>query len=98
VASREQGHTPLDEARPDVVTSDSDLDPSQILTEMQLRILRLMVDGLTNREIGGKLISDRTHRPLSEHTVERHVSELLRRLGFSSRAQATAWAVRNGIG
>lgn len=95
VASGEQGHPPLDEARTDVVTSDP--DPSQILTEMQLRILRLMVDGLTNREIGGQLISDRTGRPLSEHTVERHVSDLLRRLGCSSRAQATAWAVRNGI-
>ena len=52
-------------------------------------MLRLVAAGLSNREIASSLI-------LSEHTVHRHVANILRKLGQSSRAGATALATRNG--
>jgi DNA-binding NarL/FixJ family response regulator len=54
-----------------------------------VEVLRLVAAGLSNREIASSLI-------LSEHTVHRHVANILRKLGQSSRASATALATRNG--
>ena len=53
-------------------------------------MLRLLADGLTNRQIAERLV-------VSEHTVHRHVTNILRKLGLSSRAAAAAHAVRSGI-
>jgi DNA-binding CsgD family transcriptional regulator len=33
----------------------------------------------------------------SEHTVHRHLANILRKLGLSSRAAAAAWGVRTGL-
>ena len=52
-------------------------------------MLRLVAAGLSNREIAGSLV-------LSEHTVHRHVANILRKLRQSSRAAATAHAARAG--
>lgn len=35
---------------------------------------------------------------ISEHTVETHVSNLLKKLEMSSRVEIIAWAIRTGIG
>jgi len=35
---------------------------------------------------------------LSEHTVRRHLADILRKLNLSSRAAAAAWGVRTGLG
>ena len=59
------------------------------LTGREVEVLRLVAAGLSNREIASSLI-------LSEHTVHRHVANILRKLGQSSRAGATALATRNG--
>ncbi len=48
-------------------------------------MLRLVAAGATNRAIGERLF-------ISERTVERHVSNIFRKLGVSSRAAATACA------
>jgi len=53
-------------------------------------VLRLLAAGLTNREIAVRLV-------ISEHTVHRHVTNLYRRLGVSSRTAATAYAHRHGL-
>ena len=51
-------------------------------------VLRLLGDGLSNREIAGRLF-------ISPKTAEHHVSRIYSKLGVSSRAEAAAYAVRN---
>ncbi|MCC7366741.1 MAG: response regulator transcription factor [Dehalococcoidia bacterium] len=60
---------------------------AQQLTERELRILDLIADGLTNREIGEELY-------LSEKTVKHHVSDILSKLGLTRRVEAAAFAIR----
>jgi DNA-binding CsgD family transcriptional regulator len=61
------------------------------LTERELDVLRLLSAGLTNRQIGARL-------QISTGTAGVHVSNILRKLGASSRAQAVGVAHRLGIG
>ncbi|HST03340.1 MAG TPA: tetratricopeptide repeat protein [Chloroflexia bacterium] len=60
------------------------------LTSRESEVTALVAQGLSNEEIAGTLV-------LSERTVETHVSHALHKLGLSSRAQLTAWAIQNGI-
>jgi DNA-binding NarL/FixJ family response regulator len=60
------------------------------LTRRECQVLGLLADGLTNRQIG-------EHLRLSEHTVHRHVTNILCKLDLPSRAAAAAWAVRSGL-
>jgi two-component system response regulator DevR len=60
------------------------------LTEQEVKILRLVADGLTNKEIGGRLY-------LSEKTVRNYVSAILGKLGLASRSQDAAFAVQHGL-
>jgi DNA-binding NarL/FixJ family response regulator len=67
--------------------------PSQnvtALTPRELDVLRLVAQGLSNPGIARQLV-------LSEHTVHRHLANILRKLGLSSRAAAAAWAARAGL-
>ena len=57
------------------------------LTEQQLRILGLLAEGLTNREIGARLY-------LAEKTVKNHVTRILAKLGVQRRTQAALLASR----
>jgi predicted ATPase/DNA-binding CsgD family transcriptional regulator len=61
------------------------------LTERELDVLRLLSAGLTNRQVGARL-------QISTGTAGVHVSNILRKLGASSRAQAVGVAHRLGIG
>jgi DNA-binding NarL/FixJ family response regulator len=60
------------------------------LTARQIEILRLVARGLSNPEIAGRL-------KLSEHTVKRHVANLLTKLGLPSRAAAAVYAAQQGL-
>jgi len=53
-------------------------------------VLRLVATGSTNRAIAGELV-------LSERAVDRHVSNILTKLGVASRAAATAWAYEHHL-
>jgi DNA-binding NarL/FixJ family response regulator len=53
-------------------------------------VLALIAEGLTNRQIAERLV-------LSEHTVHRHVANILRKLTQSSRAAAAAYGTRAGL-
>jgi DNA-binding NarL/FixJ family response regulator len=67
-------------------TSDA---PAELagLTDQQLRILALLAEGLTNREIGTRLY-------LAEKTVKNHVTRILAKLGVQRRTQAALLASR----
>ena len=64
--------------------------PQSRLSARELEVLRLLAEGLTNSEIATRLV-------ISEHTVHRHVTNILRKLGVSSRVAATAYAHRHGL-
>jgi DNA-binding NarL/FixJ family response regulator len=60
------------------------------LTERELEVLRLVVEGHTNRKIGVKL-------GLSENTVKYHLRHILEKLHLQNRAQVVAYAMRRGL-
>ena len=66
-------------------------DPLAGLTDQERRILPLIAEGKTNREIAAALY-------LSEHTVKTYVSDLLKRLGLRRRAEAAAFIARHQVG
>jgi DNA-binding NarL/FixJ family response regulator len=62
-------------------------DPLAGLTPQERRILELIGEGLTNRQIGAQLF-------LAEKTVKNYVSALFAKLGMERRTQAAAYAAR----
>jgi DNA-binding NarL/FixJ family response regulator len=65
--------------------------PLRVLSGRELEVLGLVAEGLTNHDIAERLV-------LSEHTVNRHVANILRKLGLPSRAAAASLAGRYGLG
>jgi DNA-binding NarL/FixJ family response regulator len=69
------------------------LTPSPVqpeLTARELEVLRLLGEGEANKSIAAAL-------GISERTARTHVSNILAKLGLSSRTQAALWAAREGI-
>jgi DNA-binding CsgD family transcriptional regulator len=64
--------------------------PPHSLSRRELEVLRWLAAGETNRQIARRL-------GLSPHTIERHVANLYRKIGARGRADATAYALRNGL-
>ncbi|MBD2526736.1 response regulator transcription factor [Nostoc sp. FACHB-133] len=60
------------------------------LTERELEVLQLIVDGHNNIEIAGKLY-------ITVGTVKTHVRNVLKKLYVSDRTQAAIWALRSGL-
>lgn len=61
------------------------------LTPREREVARFLSHGKSNREIAEELV-------LSERTVENHISNILTKLGFTSRAQVAVWAAEKGLG
>ena len=64
--------------------------PLSDLSKRELEVLSLIAEGLTNQGIAARLV-------LSEHTVNRHVANILRKLKLPSRAAAASLAGRHGL-
>jgi two-component system response regulator DevR len=62
-------------------------DPLAVLSDQERRILDLIGEGLTNRQIGERMF-------LAEKTVKNYVSNLLAKLGMERRTQAAAFVAR----
>ena len=59
-------------------------------TRREVQVLRLVAAGKTNQEIATALT-------VSRHTVKRHLDNLFAKLALSSRAEAAAYALREGL-
>lgn len=80
-------------ARPDsppVGNSAGVQRPPGGLSPRELEVLRLIAQGMSNREIAERLV-------LSERTVVNHISHIFDKLGVDNRASATAFAFRSGL-
>jgi non-specific serine/threonine protein kinase len=64
--------------------------PASVLSKRELDVLRLLVEGQSNQEIGAALF-------ISPHTAANHVTNILNKLGLESRTAAAAYAVRHGL-
>lgn len=70
------------------LSQPADLDPRvKNLTAQERRVLALIGQGMTNRQIGAELF-------LAEKTVKNYVSSLLAKLGFERRTQAAVYITR----
>ena len=67
-----------------------ELNGASPLTARETEVLRLISTGMSNREIASTLV-------LSEHTVHRHIANILRKLSLSNRAAAATHAARAGL-
>ncbi|HEX2922876.1 MAG TPA: response regulator transcription factor [Chloroflexota bacterium] len=63
---------------------------NHLLTPRELAVLRLLVEGKTNKEIGEQLV-------ISEETSKKHVQRIVSKLGASDRTGAAVAAVRLGL-
>lgn len=70
-------------------TQANQSDPLKRLTEQERRVLELIGEGLTNRQISEQMF-------LAEKTVKNYVSNLLAKLGMERRTQAAAFVARLG--
>lgn len=78
---------------PDAPATLPNTDPIDSMTRLsprELDVLRLIVEGKTDREIAADLF-------ISPHTVMRHVSHILNKLGLESRTAAATYALRHGL-
>jgi NarL family two-component system response regulator LiaR len=63
---------------------------SEPLTEREMEVLRLIAQGMSNKEIAAKIF-------VAEWTVRSHVSNILGKLHLASRTQAALYAIRTGL-
>jgi len=62
----------------------------ETLTRREKEVLRMLAEGLANKEIAGRLA-------ISEHTAKFHVASIFGKLGAASRAEAVAIGMRRGL-
>ena len=77
------GRVLLDERTLTRRRADTD-DPTADLTPSERKVLDLIGDGLSNREIGDRLC-------VAEKTVKNHITSLLSKMGLQRRTQVAAW-------
>lgn len=73
-----------------LVEKESDLDKIHSLTKRELQILKLIAEGLFNKEIGDRL-------NISERTVKNHVFNLFKKIDAADRTQAAVFAIKNNV-
>jgi NarL family two-component system response regulator LiaR len=86
------GRATLSPAAAQALVEESNLPPvpGLDLTEREREVLQLMIEGLNNIQIAGRLT-------VSPSTIKSHVSNILAKLGVTSRTEAVSLALRTGI-
>jgi NarL family two-component system response regulator LiaR len=64
--------------------------PSELLSEREIVILRLLSEGKTDQEIAQQLV-------LTDVTIRSHVSRIMSKLGLRNRVQAALYGIRSGL-
>ena len=91
MANRAYYSEPVQRALSDLVrTGSPQRRPSDLLTERELEVLKLVARGLSTKEIASKL-------DISGRTVETHRANLMRKLALKSVALLTQLAIREGL-
>ena len=83
IAAVSEGRVMLDAATVTRRQAESN-DPTASLTPSERRVLDLIGDGMSNREIG-------EHLGIAEKTVKNHITSLLSKMGLQRRTQVAAW-------
>lgn len=65
-------------------------DKLSTLTRRELEVLKLIAEGLFNKEIASRL-------DISERTVKNHISNIFKKIDVSDRTQAAVFAIRNDV-
>jgi DNA-binding NarL/FixJ family response regulator len=83
------GHAPIDPrvARA-LLPGGAGRGPAELLSQRELEVLRLVSQGLANKQIGRRL-------GISERTVKVHLGNVFKRIGVSDRTSAALWARDN---
>lgn len=74
---------------PALRSADATLDAKSALTQREQEVLRLLAEGVGNKEIAWRL-------NITEHTVKFHVSSLMSKLGAGSRTEVVTQGIRRG--
>lgn len=69
---------------------DTAIDKLNDLTRREIDVLKLLAEGLFNKEIASKL-------DISERTVKNHVSNIFKKISVSDRTQAAVFAIKNNL-
>ena len=85
VRSAAAGHVPLDPRVAGVLLPEPGGRPEDGLSPRETEVLRLVAQGLANKQIGRRL-------GISERTVKAHLGRVFRQLGVADRTSAALWA------
>jgi two-component system, NarL family, response regulator LiaR len=72
------------------VTPSPQRDALAALSERELEVVRLVAEGLSNKEISSRL-------SLSDKTVKNHISHILAKMNLTARTQVAVYAIRAGL-
>lgn len=72
------------------VTLPPQRDALATLSERELEVVRLVAEGLSNKEISSRL-------SLSDKTVKNHISHILAKMNLTARTQVAVYAIRAGL-
>jgi DNA-binding NarL/FixJ family response regulator len=91
VRAAADGESPIDSKVARTLLSRRTARSDDELTDREREVLRLVVRGLANKQIGRAL-------GISERTVKAHLTRVFASIGVADRTQAALWAQRHGLG
>ena len=72
------------------VATSTERDALASLSDRELEVVRLVAEGLSNKEISSRLT-------LSDKTVKNHISHILAKMNLTARTQVAVYAIRAGL-